>query len=713
MIREPRHIWWSADEIATAALPDMPSVKRRVNEFVNRCEWRGHPEFARRRAGRGGGWEYHYALFPLAAQRKLLAETAAPVEDVKRSRADAWSQFDQLKDKVKDKARARLEILRSLEAMEEGGVSRDLAVAEISAHHGGTPSPRTIWNWLSLVEGVDRDDWLAYLPPGHSIARRAVNTVDCDPEFWAMLVSAYLRLAKPTFTQSWRASVAWAKQKGLPYLAEQTARRKLERDVPRTVQILKREGPDGLARAFPPQIRDRSGMHALEMVVADCHKIDVFVEWPDGTINRPQIVAFQDVYSAKIVSWRVDHDPNKVAVMAAFGDLVEDYGIPKMCLFDNGREFANKWMTGGSPTRFRFKIRDDEPLGVLPLLGIKVLWARPGHGQAKPIERTFRDLASDVAKDPRFDGAYVGHKTDAKPADYGSRAIPSDEFLRVLEQGIEEHNARPNRTGQTAIGRTGIERSFNAVFTESYKRAPIRKATDEQRRLWLMGQEERKLHKENARLSLQGNFYYANWMVEHAGKTVVARFNPEDLHEGLWLYTKAGEYLGFTPCQERVGFVDMVEAKAHAKRQGQIRRAEKQLAKLHTPLAPAAVGQRMDDTAAARAPAEPLDAKVVSPTFGQRAARLKPIEDTPVENPDLEARRDAMVLDMRANEAAPKPTRNTDRERFAEAMDIEARIKSGAHVGSAEIEWHASYQQSAEYRAQSRLRREFGQDLKG
>lgn len=129
------------------------------------------------------------------------------------------------------------------------------------------------------------------------------------------------------------------------------------------------------------------------------------MEWPDGTINRPQIVAFQDLYSGKILSWRVDHDPNKVMVMAAFGELVENWGIPKRCLFDNGREFANKWMTAGAPTRFRFKVREDDPIGVLSLLGIQMHWATPAHGQAKPIERAFRDLASDVAKDPRFAGA--------------------------------------------------------------------------------------------------------------------------------------------------------------------------------------------------------------------------------------------------------------------------------------------------------------------
>lgn len=706
--REPRRIWWSADEIAAADLPDMPGSKRRVNSTAERMGWRGDPHRARERAGPGGGWEYHWTLFPLAAQRKLLAETAPAVETIRAGRAEAWAQFEDVSDAHKAEARRRLAILAEVEALERGGLNRDLAVSSVARDHG--KSARTLWNWRALVEGVEVEDRLAYLVPAyHAGAARGPKTA-CDPEVWSMLIGAYLRPAKPTFAQCYRAAAAFAKARGLEIPQQRTAWRRLDAEIPRVYRVWKREGAQGLERSFAPQIRDRNGMHALEMLVADCHKIDTFVEWPDGTINRPQIVAFQDVYSAKILSWRVDHDPNKVAVMAAFGDVVEQYGIPKRCYFDNGREFANKWMTGGSPTRFRFKVRDDEPLGILPLLGVEVTWARPGHGQSKPIERSFRDLASDVAKDPRFDGAYVGHKPDAKPADYGDRAIPSAEFLQVLAEGIAEHNARPNRRGQTAIGK-----SFDAVFAESFRCAPIRVATDEQRRLWLMGQEVRKLDRTNGRLKLQQNYYAADWLSEHAGLEVVARFDPEDLHKGVWVYAKDGAFMGFAPCQQAVGFTDMVEAKASARRMGQIRRAQKRLDDLHNPMSAAEVGQRMSETAAARPAPDALDAKVVSPTFNARAARLAPPERVgPVSDPAVEARRDAMVVEMRPK-PAPDPAKADEgpRDRYLRAKAIGARIEAGEAVGGAEHDWFRSYSQSAEYRAEARMERDFGQDASG
>ena len=45
--------------------------------------------------------------------------------------------------------------------------------------------------------------------------------------------------------------------------------------------------------------------------------------WPGGEIVRPQMVAFQDIHSGRILSWRVDQTPNKVGVQLALGDMIE------------------------------------------------------------------------------------------------------------------------------------------------------------------------------------------------------------------------------------------------------------------------------------------------------------------------------------------------------------------------------------------------------
>ena len=92
----PSQEWWTAEEIAAAALPDMPASKRGVNMLADRLSWREVGPFAaRRRSSRGGGWEYHWQLFPDRAKRQLLqaaaVKSAAPVTPARQSRDEAWA----------------------------------------------------------------------------------------------------------------------------------------------------------------------------------------------------------------------------------------------------------------------------------------------------------------------------------------------------------------------------------------------------------------------------------------------------------------------------------------------------------------------------------------------------------------------------------------------------------------------------------------------
>ncbi|MBR9766799.1 MAG: transposase, partial [Rhodobacteraceae bacterium] len=562
-------------------------------------------------------------------------------------------------------------------------------------------SERTIWNWFGMVEGVDPADWLPRLAPRHRTGKSAGQRAEAGQNFYVWLLADFLRLEAPSFRSCYRRVMRLCEHHGVSALNERTAKRWLDREVPRVRQVYLREGERGLMKCFPPQIRDRSGLAALEGVNADCHKIDVFVTWPGYEKPiRPQIVAFQDLYSGKILAWRVDVDPNKVAVMSAFKELLETWGIPQHCLFDNGREFANKWLTGGAPTRFRFKVREDEPLGVLSMLGVKIHWATPGHGQAKPIERAFRDLASDVAKDPRFAGAYVGHRPDAKPENYMSRAIELEDFLAVVAEGIAEHNARLGRLSETAQGR-----SFDQTFAESYARAPIRKATEEQLRLCLMAQKVCKLHATHGRMTLHKNGYWSDWMNELAGQEVVARFNPEDLHAGAHIYSLAGEFLGFAECQEKSEFFDLASAEAAARERRRNIKAQRQAAKELRPISVGGLASALDSLP--KRTETTVEAKVVKLANRTEIQRLEDrkrgaLITKPVPTPETSPEQDAQLLEFNASFGTRKPAaepQETARDRFFRAKEIEERSEAGAPVGREEAAWYRRYAETAEYRS--------------
>jgi NAD(P)-dependent dehydrogenase (short-subunit alcohol dehydrogenase family) len=271
-----------------------------------------------------------------------------------------------------------------------------------------------------------------------------------------------------------------------PVPPERTLRRRIEREIPAAVRALARKGKDKAKTLYPAQRRTRAGLRAMQAVNTDGHRIDVFVRLPNARQPvRMHLLAIQDLYSGKIVAWRLAESENRVAVRLAIGDMVEAFGIPETVVFDNGRAFASKWITGGFPNRYRFKVRDEEPQGLVKSLGVTdIRWTTPYSGQSKPIERAFRDLAEEIAKHPCCDGAYVGNRPDAKPENYGTRAIPIDEFSEHVARTIGEHNARPGRDTETARGR-----SFDETFNESFAQAIVRWPTEAQRSLWLLAAE--------------------------------------------------------------------------------------------------------------------------------------------------------------------------------------------------------------------------------
>lgn len=251
----------------------------------------------------------------------------------------------------------------------------------------------------------------------------------------------------------------------------------------------------------------------MHSVNADGHVFDVRVLWEDGTIGRPLIVGFQDVFSGMILSHRVSRSENAEVIRLAVGDMVESWGVPQHCYFDNGRAFMSKYLTGHMKFRFRFKVREEDPVGVLTQLGIEVHAVKPYHGQSKPIERAWRDLAEYISKHPACEGAYTGKNTVAKPENYGTKAVPIQEFRALVADQIRLHNMRDGRSSHTAQGRSLWE-----TFRASYETSLVPRATEEQRRFCLMAGEGLTVHSKTAQIHLADNVYWSRELAGYAGR---------------------------------------------------------------------------------------------------------------------------------------------------------------------------------------------------
>lgn len=688
--------WFTAAEISDLNLPGLPATARGVAKTADRDGWgirrdaAGTP-LARKRQASGGGVEYHYTLFPTEAQAVLVHKQrkSEETDPIRASRAqleaEIWRWFDAQPDKKKANSQKRVKALKSVAALRRGGLSKNVAVNHVAGDM--KVSARSIYGWFDLVAGYDESNWLPVLCPRHC---GRSDKSELNEEAWAFIKGDYLRLERPTFESCYRRLEAAAVEHGWTIPSERTLKRRVD-DLPEALRVLARDGERALKALYPAQERDRSIFHALEAVNADGHRWDVFVRWPDGEVGRPVMTAIQDLYSGMMLAWRIGRSENRDAFRLCVGDVVETYGIPDHIWLDNGRNFASKWMTGGIENRFRFKIRDEEPTGILVTLGVEVHWTTPYSGQSKPIERAFKDFCDAIAKHPALAGAYTGNSPMAKPENYGNAAIPIDDFIKVVEQGIIEHNERPGRRTQTANGR-----SFAETFRASYADSIIRTAQPEQKRLWLLAAESVKAGRRDGAIKFMENRYWCADLHEHRGQSLIARFDPDFLHDGLHVYRLDGSYIGLAEVINAQGFADTEAARNHGRARRAYIKATKEALAAERKLSPDQVAAQLPDYEPTTLPA----ARLVQATFG------RPVQETRAKTPEPEALTDSQRR-IQDEIVIKMEERRTDAdlatERYDRARRAEADLDAGTYVDPDTRDWLEGYKETPEYRARKRL----------
>lgn len=69
--------WWTPADLAAENLPGLPGSREEIARYAERSGWRHRAEYPvdpngvwRRRAGRGGGYEYRIDVLPLEAEAR-------------------------------------------------------------------------------------------------------------------------------------------------------------------------------------------------------------------------------------------------------------------------------------------------------------------------------------------------------------------------------------------------------------------------------------------------------------------------------------------------------------------------------------------------------------------------------------------------------------------------------------------------------------------
>jgi len=588
--------WFSIPELEKLALPGMPPNATGLKRLAEEGKWRSHP-LARQVPGTTKPiWEYHVSQLPSLAQAKLARMDAVEKsrdESRQARRALYWKTFEAMPEDHRQIAHRRHALIIAVEkALAERELMGALAptmeetLAPFLKKFGVSAS--SYYSLRQSLNDVLREDWLPALAPKYedgTVSEHAPVHADA----WAALKSDFLRPEKPGFAACFRRMMKAAQEKGwTPIPSERSLRRRLNAEVPRAVQVLTREGRKRAEQLYPSQIRTKTHLHAMELTNTDGHKLDLFVKVPwrvpeanKQVTDRVILLGIQDIYSGKILSWRLCEAETWDVVRACVGDMIEDYGIPEHLYMDNGRAFASKMISGGATSRHRFKKIEGEVAGLLKTLDIEPHFTKPYSGQSKPIERAWRDLAEEISKHPAMSGAYTGNKPDAKPENYAKWAVPLEELERHVAERIAEHNARPGRKAETARGR-----SFDETFEESMRHPAtiVRRATDAQRVLWMLAAATRRTYKSNGEIHYKENVYWHEALVNHAGSQVTIRFDPDKLHAPIKVFDKDGRFICDAPCTEKGRFNDSAAAGRHEKNRRRYRKSQQALADAHRTL---------------------------------------------------------------------------------------------------------------------------------
>lgn len=624
-------IWFTCSELADLRLPGLPTTKRAMQDYALRHGWDrltddlGHP-FRRKRKGRGGGWEYAIGLLPEEARAELAlrqsVREAAPQDTLQKASRDAtWARFERLPRSQKAEAERRLKLIQDCEELMRHGLAKNKALAEVARRarleaqiegRKAGVSVSTLHEWFARITGVATHDRLAYLASYHS-GRTAI--ADIPDEAFELYKADYLRQSRPSHAECYRNLQRTAGERGWKLPSARTLMRRLEAEIPQPVQTLYRHGDKALSHAFPHLTRSRANLAPMQVGNLDGHTWDVMVEWPDGTIARPLSLAVQDIYSGLITAIRFDLTLNHHLVRLALGDTFRDYGLFDTLLMDNGRENTARAIAGGQYRHRWGKHPQEEPAGLLTLLNIKAVPVTPYWGQAKPIERAFRDFAHGVAKRAEFEGAYTGHNTASKRENHGSRAVPFAEFEAIVRREIAYHNARPGRRGAGMNGR-----SFLQVFQEGVERLPPRRASEEQLRLCMLASKPVSMDRREGSVSVEGHRYWSPELGALPRQKVIVRFDPERLDLPAYVYSLDGRLLAEAARLEAGSFDSVSQGREQRKLVRDYKRAIKAQGEALKRLNHLDVAAATALTQPSTPPAPASDSKIVRPAFGAPAA---------------------------------------------------------------------------------------------
>jgi putative transposase len=538
-----------------------------VRTVTRSCAGGKYPGAFKATTNGGEGWMVPIAALPLSAQRQLAKEFSAElaartgmelgqpaVSVLEGEYRTLWDSYEQRPTTVKQRAEKALTALDAYMQLRASGLGIPMAEQAIAESHG--VSRVTLWRYIKATEKHPRQHWLPLLAPRYHGGR---GRAEFSPDAYEWLLARYLNTSQTKVAVLIKELRDEAPKRGWVVPGDDTIMRRLKEE-PAWKVVGGRLGMKALERSFPAVERSFSSLRLHELWESDGRRADVWCRWPDGSVARPFIIIWREVRTRLVLAVRGCLHPTADVVVQAFGNAMERaQAIPENAKLDNGHEYASKLVTGGQKSRYRYKVKVGEPVGIMTLVGTEAKWSKPAYGQDKPIESFWNIVANYCDQAAEFQGAYCGKDSKSKPEDFDpKRAIPLEAYQAKLANVLQFFNGRPH-SGEGMDKRSPLD-----VYGELLDAAKVKRPNPAHVRLYKMGVAMIKMDKRefSLKLTIDG---YGPIRYEHPAlaelpqsardRKLQVYYEPDDPTASVAVYD-GGEFICDATPMDRLPFIE-------------------------------------------------------------------------------------------------------------------------------------------------------------
>lgn len=469
----PTNDWFTARELAERRLPDLGETERAIQLFAKRNRWSEQGDLARKRPGRGGGYEYHIDLLPLPARTELkrqlfincqsltmphAADLAVENEHVvvtvngrgilaMQARAALLVEIErrQIVHSLSQR-KACLQFLSDLDL-----ARRQLPTSDTGHAHEADYAPlieavgsavdrkkglalRTLQLWFSMRD----EGGVQALAPKPKKKKKTVTEL---PWFSGFL-KFYARPAKPSIQHALDQYKRSLDDASLAPTYKQV-RRALAK-LGAVDRHRGREGAQTLKARLAYVSRNTSDLMPTSVYTADGKTFDAEIaHMLTGQPFRPELTSVLDVATRKCVGFSVSLKENCIAVADALRLASCDHGIPAIFYVDNGPGYKNKHFDG-------------DTTGMMARLGCSKMHSRAYNSQARGIIERFngsvwnplaKELPTYVGKDMDKEArkrAFQKTRKDVSAVGSSQLLLDWDEFIERCFEAIDRYNNNPH-----------------------------------------------------------------------------------------------------------------------------------------------------------------------------------------------------------------------------------------------------------------------------